>query len=86
MQWVNEKLEQSGQNNEQSNKSELPEIIEEEADLEESISSDLHRDKNVKCEQLAIQNAKLRKENIILQNKIRAVEEELLSSSYIVHK
>ena len=53
----------------------LPEIIEEEADLEESLSEDLiAADRSIQFEMLAIENAKIRKENLILGDKINKLQ------------
>jgi hypothetical protein len=43
-------------------------------------------DKNLQCEMLAVSNAKIRKENIILQDKIEALQRELFKESQLVHK
>lgn len=81
MSWVDEKLEESGELNEED-RTPLPEIMEEEADLEESINSEPHALKMVKCEWLAIENAKLRKENYILQDKIDHLRRHHDSKAY----
>jgi CRISPR/Cas system CSM-associated protein Csm4 (group 5 of RAMP superfamily) len=81
MSWVEEKLEESGELNEED-RTPLPEIIEEEADLEESISCEPNTLKMVKCEWLAIENAKLRKENYILQDKIEHLKRQHDSKAY----
>ena len=48
MHWINQKLEEGGELNQEQEKNVLPQIIEEEADLQESLSEE-PQDDNVQC-------------------------------------